>query len=43
MEVERCRIWAVGCNSPERLQATDRSVATPVPSVATQVIPEISV
>ena len=41
VEVERWRIWAVGCNSPKRLQATDGSVAPPVPSVTTQVIPEI--
>jgi hypothetical protein len=30
VEVERWRIWAVGCNSPRRRQPTDRIVASPV-------------
>lgn len=38
----RSNVADMGCGvqSPKRLQATDRSVAPPVPSVTTQVIPE---
>lgn len=41
VEVDRWRIWAVDCKSrTKRLRPTDRSVASPVPSVTSQVISE---